>query len=399
MLTANPDTLLFPTITEGTVLKSNPGVLAVTEISQGPSNNTGCQYAEMIVANCGSDAGDYSDVSGWIVDDNSGNFDTSGSTAGNAGINRGHYRLNPDNVLWQNIKVGTVLVMYNAIVNCYGLPDTMKIDSTNGIVYLPIPGTPKAYLQRYAGIENASSSSYCSDTGTTVYDTATAWATTMNLDAADGLQVRCPGCTTAAPGSPAFYQGIVYTPDGTYSMNVVPASAASPGAPLVTDASTYQKYVFTGSTLSDFANPTKWATSSADEAGNPPSSLGYVDSTLYSMVISHSLSMPCCGTGGEGMGERKANTTTTPGNNNTINKVVQGIRVYPNPASMTLNFEFPASGNVTIKLMDVTGRVLDEQVINSGTMATFDVKGYAAGLYLYQVITAGNTQSGKFIVK
>ena len=399
MLTANPDTLLFPTITEGTVLKSNPGVLAVTEISQGPSNNTGCQYAEMIVANCGSDAGDYSDVSGWIADDNSGNFDTSGSTAGNAGITRGHYRLKPDNVLWQNIKVGTVLVMYNATVNCYGLPDTMKIDSTNGIVYLPIPGTPKAYLQRYAGIENASSSSYCSDTGTTVYDTATAWATTMNLDAADGLQVRCPGCTTAAPGSPAFYQGIVYTPDGTYSMNVVPASAASPGAPLVTDASTYQKYVFTGSTLSDFANPTKWATSSADEAGNPPSSLGYVDSTLYSLVISHSLSMPCCGTGGEGMGERKANTTTTPGNNNTINKVVQGIRVYPNPASMTLNFEFPASGNVSIKLMDVTGRVLDEQVINTGTTAAFDVKGYAAGLYLYQVITAGNTQSGKFIVK
>jgi hypothetical protein len=66
---------------------------------------------------------------------------------------------------------------------------------------------------------------------------------------------------------------------------------------------------------------------------------------------------------------------------------------------MTLNFEFPASGNVTIKLMDVTGRVLDEQVINTGTMAYFDVKGYAAGLYLYQVITAGNTQSGKFIVK
>jgi hypothetical protein len=49
--------------------------------------------------------------------------------------------------------------------------------------------------------------------------------------------------------------------------------------------------------------------------------------------------------------------------------------------------------------MDVTGRVLDEQVINTGTMAYFDVKGYAAGLYLYQVITAGNTQSGKFIVK
>ena len=75
------------------------------------------------------------------------------------------------------------------------------------------------------------------------------------------------------------------------------------------------------------------------------------------------------------------------------------LLVYPNPTNSVLNFEFPASGNVSIKLMDVTGRVLDRQEIANGTMATFDVKGYAAGLYLYQFITAGNTQSGKFIVK
>ena len=73
--------------------------------------------------------------------------------------------------------------------------------------------------------------------------------------------------------------------------------------------------------------------------------------------------------------------------------------VYPNPTNSILNFEFPASGNVTIKLMDITGRVLDRQEIANGTTASFSVRGYTAGLYLYQVITAGNTQSGKFIVK
>jgi hypothetical protein len=76
-----------------------------------------------------------------------------------------------------------------------------------------------------------------------------------------------------------------------------------------------------------------------------------------------------------------------------------GVNVWPNPACMTLNFEFSASGNVNIKLMDVTGRVLDERVINTGSTATFDVRSYPEGLYLYQVITAGNTQSGKFIVQ
>ena len=75
------------------------------------------------------------------------------------------------------------------------------------------------------------------------------------------------------------------------------------------------------------------------------------------------------------------------------------LLVYPNPTNSILNFEFPASGNVAIKLMDITGRVLDRQEINTGTTATFYVKRYAAGLYLYQFITANTTRSGKFIVQ
>jgi len=75
------------------------------------------------------------------------------------------------------------------------------------------------------------------------------------------------------------------------------------------------------------------------------------------------------------------------------------LLVYPNPTNSVLNFEFPASGNVTIKLMDIAGRVLDRQEIANDTTASFNVKGYTAGLYLYQFITAGNTQSGKFIVQ
>ena len=75
------------------------------------------------------------------------------------------------------------------------------------------------------------------------------------------------------------------------------------------------------------------------------------------------------------------------------------VLVYPNPTSSTINFEFPASGVVTIKLMDLTGRVLREQVISNHTTAAFDVKGYATGLYLYQVITDGKIHTGKFIVQ
>ncbi|HMG81484.1 MAG TPA: T9SS type A sorting domain-containing protein [Ferruginibacter sp.] len=62
-------------------------------------------------------------------------------------------------------------------------------------------------------------------------------------------------------------------------------------------------------------------------------------------------------------------------------------------------FEFPAAGDVTIKLMDITGRILDEQVITNNTRAVFDVSGYTPGVYLYQVVTNGKTQSGKVLIE
>ena len=75
------------------------------------------------------------------------------------------------------------------------------------------------------------------------------------------------------------------------------------------------------------------------------------------------------------------------------------LLVYPNPTSSMLNFEFPASGDVIIKLMDITGRVLDEQQVANSATAAFSVRNYTPGLYLYQFITANTTRSGKFIVQ
>ena len=84
-----------------------------------------------------------------------------------------------------------------------------------------------------------------------------------------------------------------------------------------------------------------------------------------------------------------------------VQRVVKGneLLVYPNPTNSILNFEFPASGNVTIKLMDITGRVLDEQQVANSASAAFSVRNYTPGLYLYQFITGNTTRSGKFIVQ
>jgi len=50
-------------------------------------------------------------------------------------------------------------------------------------------------------------------------------------------------------------------------------------------------------------------------------------------------------------------------------------------------------------VMDITGQVMDEQEIHNNTNAIFNVKDYTEGMYLYQVITNGKTQTGKILVE
>jgi len=111
-------------------------------------------------------------------------------------------------------------------------------------------------------------------------------------------------------------------------------------------------------------------------------------------VISHSLNLPCCGSASD---ERKSHptNTTAPSVGNTD---ILEIKVYPNPANSSLYFEFPASDKATIKLLDISGRIIDQQVVYDNTTAVFDVSNYTPGIYLYQVITGSKTQSGKILI-
>jgi len=382
-----------------------PGAMAVTEVSQGPALDggaTGCEYAEMIVANSGSDASEYVDLSGWILDDNANNFDSAGCILN--GTTQGHYRL-AYNSIWQNVQVGSIIVAYNAAVNCYNLSDTFRFDTANNIYWVPIntaasTGYSAAYVERFAAAENLSTStSICSDTGTTVYIPANEWGETIALAAQDAIQVRCPGCSVIHPGTPPFYHGIGYAPDSTYCFATIPAGTNSVGGPVVFNSGSNLKFVFTGNTAADLGNPEKWTVSSADAAGVPPATLGNVNSAFYANVNAQILGLPLCS---EFMsGERKSPPipkTTTTEVPNTINPA-QSIKVYPNPVNMSLYFVYPPSGTVTIKLMDITGRIMDEQILQNSSSTSFNVHGYTPGLYMYQVITNGITQSGKFVVE
>ena len=42
---------------------------------------------------------------------------------------------------------------------------------------------------------------------------------------------------------------------------------------------------------------------------------------------------------------------------------------------------------------------MDEQVVNNASTTSFNVQGYAPGVYIYQVVTEGKVRTGKIVVE
>ena len=381
---------------------SPKGVLAVTEISQGPASNPGCEYAELIVSGCDTVASRFVDVRGWIIDDNNGEFDLAGCTLGN-GITKGHYRLAYDSI-WRYMQIGSIIVVYNQAANCYSLPDTFLVDSVNNIYYVPVSATAPSgtyVLQQFTGAENTSMCSYCSDTGRTVYTNAADWAGIIDLSTdKDAFQVRCPGCTPSNPGSPANYHGMGFAPTNLSGFTSAIAGPNDIGYNYITNANlSHRKYVFGGSAGTDLSNPAKWTVSAADAAGFAPSTLGSVPSGLSTAVATSTLGLPCCG---GVLGYRHANPNPNTGNTGGGTLPVaanKAIKVYPNPANMVVYFEFPMSADVAIRVMDITGRLIELRDLHNTAATTFDISNYKPGIYLYQVVAGSEVQTGKIVVE
>jgi len=93
------------------------------------------------------------------------------------------------------------------------------------------------------------------------------------------------------------------------------------------------------------------------------------------------------------------NVWCAPTRVNNIRPKNSGVIVYPNPATTVLNFQYSLQDNVTIKLIDVAGRVMDEQTLQNSAATSFNVSRYAPGIYLYQLITDSGVTSGKVILE
>lgn len=67
--------------------------------------------------------------------------------------------------------------------------------------------------------------------------------------------------------------------------------------------------------------------------------------------------------------------------------------VYPNPAKDAVFVRLKQSGNTTLRLMDLMGRVLQEMQVSTSSQFRFPLQDLAAGTYLLQVIHNGRTET------
>lgn len=74
------------------------------------------------------------------------------------------------------------------------------------------------------------------------------------------------------------------------------------------------------------------------------------------------------------------------------------LLLYPNPASSIVYFEFPMTATVNIRIMDIAGKLIDEQRLHNVGKAAFEVTQYAPGLYIYEVISNGHREVGKVVI-
>lgn len=68
-------------------------------------------------------------------------------------------------------------------------------------------------------------------------------------------------------------------------------------------------------------------------------------------------------------------------NNEEVEDASKQINVFPNPANDQINITGLADGTNVVRMIDMTGRIVLEQQINSATQAVLDVTALSAGLY------------------
>ena len=80
------------------------------------------------------------------------------------------------------------------------------------------------------------------------------------------------------------------------------------------------------------------------------------------------------------------------------NTFAKNFNIHPNPSNGLFNFEYYGNSNVTVKVMDVNGKVIILKEVNPLDKGIIDLTNYSNGMYVI-VLSTENTVSTKKIIK
>jgi len=75
------------------------------------------------------------------------------------------------------------------------------------------------------------------------------------------------------------------------------------------------------------------------------------------------------------------------------------VNVYPNPTKGNITFTLPVAQNVSLKVFDITGKVIiNKTIASSNGSYILNLNGVQSGMYFYQVTVNNASKTGKFSV-
>jgi len=184
------------------ILSATPGVI-INEVSNGPSGSQ--EWIELLVVGDNSNPTALVDLTGWIVDDNNGDFE--GSLAG-VGIAQGYIAFTND---WNAVEPGSLILIYNQNERDPLIPPDDETDSNGDLVY--ILAADHSSLEGCSSTPTTASPAYLPCTLV-----SSIWSRSGYRNSGDAAQIRMPN------GS--FYHGFSFG-----DVNAPFPTFSSPGSP------------------------------------------------------------------------------------------------------------------------------------------------------------------------
>jgi hypothetical protein len=205
------------------------------------------------------------DVSGWILDDNNGDFSPAGHYTG-SGMASGHIRFK-NTAPWTRLPMGALIVIYNADDKDPLIPADDPLDINNDCVYImPSSHSSIEYCTTGTGapqaIDCVTRLDYadCSSYGNYIAASGLrSWSAIGLANNGDGIQIR----------NAAFSQihGVVYgNSSSSAGCATSPPLVGNAVTPYLTGSGTNRYFAYTGTDVAGYFTATNWVTGTASAA-------------------------------------------------------------------------------------------------------------------------------------